>query len=178
MPLAYYPTYRVTAADPSLAAYWQHWLALPFWPCGPQWFLWQLLAFNVLAAGLQRFVPGLGRASCPAGRPRRRASGAVLSLSGRASPRWPTFRWRLPTRPWHGRTSGRFAFQPSRPLHYLVYFFAGMAVGAYGLDRGLLDAMGPGAALGGLARRGASPVSCSGPLPTSADFGGLAARRP
>jgi surface polysaccharide O-acyltransferase-like enzyme len=33
---------------------------------------------------------------------------------------------------------GPVAFQPSRPLHYFVYFLAGMAVGSYGLDRGLL----------------------------------------
>src|SRR5215472_4625703 len=30
MPIAYYPVYRVTAADPSWAAYWQHWAVLPF----------------------------------------------------------------------------------------------------------------------------------------------------
>ena len=42
MPVAYYPAYVVTAADPSVAAFWQHWSALPFWPCGPQWFLCQL----------------------------------------------------------------------------------------------------------------------------------------
>jgi len=33
---------------------------------------------------------------------------------------------------------GPIAFQPSRPLHYLAYFMAGVAIGAYGLDRGLL----------------------------------------
>jgi glucan biosynthesis protein C len=37
---------------------------------------------------------------------------------------------------------GPIAFQPSRPLHYLVYFLAGVAVGTYGLDRGLLDCDG------------------------------------
>src|SRR5262249_29460081 len=42
MPIAYYPVYRVTAADPSWLAYWRHWTALPFWPEGPLWFLWQL----------------------------------------------------------------------------------------------------------------------------------------
>src|SRR5262249_31936059 len=40
MPAAYYPVYRVTAVDPGLSAYWQHWLALPLWPSGPPWFLW------------------------------------------------------------------------------------------------------------------------------------------
>src|ERR1700761_1087725 len=58
MPLAYYPSYAAQASDPSVSAYWQHLTALPFWPCGPQWFLWQLLALNILAAGLNRFAPG------------------------------------------------------------------------------------------------------------------------
>jgi surface polysaccharide O-acyltransferase-like enzyme len=33
---------------------------------------------------------------------------------------------------------GPFAFQASRALHYLVYFFLGMGIGAYGLERGFL----------------------------------------
>ena len=57
-PLAYYAAYRTSAVDPGLDAYWQNWLALPFWPCGPQWFLGQLLAFNILAAATHRFIPG------------------------------------------------------------------------------------------------------------------------
>lgn len=57
-PLAYYAAYRITAVDPGPDAYLQHWLALPFWPSGPQWFLGQLLAFTILAAALHRFLPG------------------------------------------------------------------------------------------------------------------------
>ncbi len=49
--------------------------------------------------------------------------------------------------PWSWFQLGPVAFQSSRPLHYLIYFFAGIAVGAYGLDRGLL------ATDGALARR-------------------------
>jgi len=33
---------------------------------------------------------------------------------------------------------GPFVFQTSRPLHYAVYFTAGIVVGAYGIGRGLL----------------------------------------
>jgi glucans biosynthesis protein C len=50
MPAALYPTYLQTASDPGLAAYWRHWLALPFWPCGPVWFLWLLLVGDFGAA--------------------------------------------------------------------------------------------------------------------------------
>ena len=56
MPVALYPVYRVTAADPSLAAYAREYLALPFAPCGPLWFLWLLLAFTLAAAALHRFA--------------------------------------------------------------------------------------------------------------------------
>ena len=54
MPMTLYPTYRLTATDPTLAAYWREFLALPFWPSGPQWFLWQLLSLNIIAAELDR----------------------------------------------------------------------------------------------------------------------------
>ena len=50
IPIAIYPAYLATAADPSIAAYWRSLLALPFWPNGPLWFLWQLLALNFVAA--------------------------------------------------------------------------------------------------------------------------------
>ena len=40
--------------------------------------------------------------------------------------------------PWDWFHAGPFSFQLCRPLHYLVYFFAGAGVGAYGIERGLL----------------------------------------
>src|SRR5437764_131409 len=56
-PLAYFASYRATAADPSAAAFWQHWTALPMWPAGPAWFLWQLLVLSALAAALYALAP-------------------------------------------------------------------------------------------------------------------------
>ena len=44
--------------------------------------------------------------------------------------------------PFEWANIGPISFQLSRPLHYLVYFLAGVAVGTYGLDRGLLDCDG------------------------------------
>ena len=38
---------------------------------------------------------------------------------------------------------GPFAFQLSRPLHYALYFFAGVGLGAGGVEHGLLAADGP-----------------------------------
>src|SRR6516162_10577706 len=60
MPVTYYPVYRVTAVDPSWSAFWSHWMALPFWPSGPMWFLWLLLLFNVAAAALYWVAPCAG----------------------------------------------------------------------------------------------------------------------
>jgi hypothetical protein len=137
MPVTYYPTYGATAADPSVSAYWQHLTALPFWPCGPQWFLWQLLALNVLAAGLHRFAPGwterLGSLAASARAHPIRFFGALVSVSALAYAPLA-----LAYSPWEWTSYGPFSFQVSRALHYPVYFFAGCAVGAYGLDRGLL----------------------------------------
>jgi peptidoglycan/LPS O-acetylase OafA/YrhL len=145
MPLTYYPTYLLTAADPSIATYWQHWTALPFWACGPQWFLWQLLALNVMAAGLYRFAPGwtarVGRLAAERSDPVRFF---VLLVAASALAYVPLA---LAASPWQWTSYGPFSFQLSRPLHYLVYFIAGCAVGAHGIDRGLL------ACDGALARR-------------------------
>jgi len=142
MPLAYYPSYRVTAFDPSVSAYWRHWLALPFWPCGPQWFLWQLLALNILAAGLHQFAPGwqknLGQlASWARAHPIR---SFVVLMAASALAYVPLA---LAYSPWSWANVGPLSFQLSRPLHYLVYFFAGFVAGAYSLDRGLLVCDGP-----------------------------------
>jgi surface polysaccharide O-acyltransferase-like enzyme len=145
MPVAYYPAYRVTAADPSVAAYWQHWRSLPFWPTGPQWFLWQLVALNIVAAALYRFAPRsgdfLGRlASSAREHPIRYFIGLVAVSAVAYIPLALIFT------PWTWTHFGPFAFQLARPLHYSVYFFAGVGIGVHGLERGLL------APDGGLAR--------------------------
>ncbi|MGZ3359662.1 MAG: acyltransferase family protein [Xanthobacteraceae bacterium] len=140
-PLAYYPTYRATAVDPSLNAYWQHWLALPFWPNGPQWFLGQLLAFNVLAVAMHRFVPGwdqrLVRLVAFAGGNPIRFFVILVTISALAyvplALAYSPFAW---------TNFGPISFQLSRPLHYLVYFLAGLAVGTYGPERSVLASDG------------------------------------
>ncbi len=140
-PLAYYAAYRSTAVEPGLDAYLQHWLALPFWPCGPQWFLGELLAFNVVAAAMHQFVPGWDQrlvrlVASVFGNPVRFL---VVLVTISALAYLPLV---LVYSPFEWVNIGPIAFQPSRPLHYLVYFLAGAAVGTYGLDRGLLDCDG------------------------------------
>jgi hypothetical protein len=136
MPVAYYPVYLVTAADPGVAAFRQSYLALPFWPSGPQWFLWQLLVLNIAAAGVHRLAPGwealLARVGATGAHPSRFFAGLVTASALAYVPLAITFT------PWEWLQFGPFALQLSRPLHYTVYFFAGLAVGIYGIENALL----------------------------------------
>jgi peptidoglycan/LPS O-acetylase OafA/YrhL len=138
MPIAYYPVYRVTAADPGWLAYWRHWTALPFWPGGPLWFLWQLLLFDILAIVLflaaPRLMDRLGRFSASAGTTPRRYFVVLLAVSAAA---YLPLAFAFGVSDW--AEFGPFDWQPDRPLLYLVYFFAGVGVGAQGIDRGLLQ---------------------------------------
>ena len=137
IPVAVYPAYRLTAADPSLAAYWRSLLALPFWPNGPLWFLWQLLALNFIAAGLHfiapKAIPALGRWSAAADKTLARYFGVLLAVSALAY-----VPLAIAFSPWAWSGSGFFAVQFCRPLLYAVYFFAGIGIGAAGIERGLI----------------------------------------
>src|SRR5207248_3589164 len=137
MPVAFYPVYRAGAVDPSWSAFWSHWIALPFWPSGPMWFLWVLLLFNIAAAALFWLAPrageSLGRLAAKAGEHPGRAFIAFVAVSALAYlPLSAVFA------PWEWVQFGPFAVVPSFAPQYLIYFFAGLGVGAFGLDRGLL----------------------------------------
>jgi len=141
MPLTLYPTYLQATSEPGLAAYWLHWLALPFWPCGPMWFLWLLLVGDFMAAALHRFAPGLGSllirvSSVVEVRPARYLVGFVFVSVFAYVPLAIAFT------PAAWFQQGPFAFQISRPFHYALYFFAGVGLGAGGVERGLLAADG------------------------------------
>lgn len=141
IPVAFYPSYLVAAKDPSIAAYWHSWVALPYWSNGPLWFVWQLLALNVLAVGLNviapRALPALGRWSAATGKDPARYFGILLVASALAYvPLAVVFT------PWAWADTGYFGLQLCRPLQYAVYFFAGVGLGATGVERGLLAADG------------------------------------
>jgi fucose 4-O-acetylase-like acetyltransferase len=175
-PLAYYPAYLATGADPRPGAFLREWLKLGMWPAGPAWFLWVLLAFGGLAAAVFRLWPSwgtaLGRLS---GRLSSRpiawfgtliaASALVyLPMAARFTPEiWSHF--------------GPFWVQTSRLLHYALYFVAGAGLGACGLGNGLLAADGklarrwPAWALASLAAFGLAVVTVVAILQTLAKGG-------
>jgi hypothetical protein len=146
MPLAYYAVSLRYHPEVSLTAFWWNTVTIGPWPSGPAWFVWVLLALDVIAALVYRAAPGVVEAI---GR---------LSLAGFARP--GLYFWTLliasivvyvpavlyfDASRWF--SIGPIAIQASRILLYLLYFFAGIGVGAVPFGRGVL------AADGGLARR-------------------------
>jgi Acyltransferase family len=108
------------------------------WNSGPAWFVWVLLALDVIAAlvfyALSGWVEAIGKLS--------------LESFGRPA----LFFWALlivsvivyvPAVLYFGANRwfslGPLAIQASRILLYLLYFFAGCGIGAASLDRGLLS---------------------------------------
>lgn len=141
MPVTLYPTYRLTATDPTIAAFWREFMALPFWPSGPQWFLWQLLSLNIIAAVLYLLWPKALQASgtLASALSQHPVKFYLVLASASAIAYVPLA---LAFTPWEWFQIGPFGFQRARPLHYAVYFFAGVAIGTAGLERGLLSSNG------------------------------------
>ncbi len=135
-PIAYYPSYLLTTGAHSVPDYIHEWLSFGDWPTGPAWFIWLLLAFDLCVAAVYALMPNFGDAIG------RLASNArlhpvrfflllVAASTAVFIPMLAIFGM--------GWTSiGPFQFQTARLFHYAVYFLAGIGVGAYGIDRGLL----------------------------------------
>jgi peptidoglycan/LPS O-acetylase OafA/YrhL len=141
MPLTYYAVFRLTAVDPSFTAFIHTWLSLPFWPSGPMWFLWFLLALDVAALAIFRL--------------RRDRVSPLLQWAGFVRRTPMTFFIALVAvslvlylplarifTPWDWRELGPFSLQPLLAPQYALYFFAGVLVGSADLDKGLLRAGG------------------------------------
>ena len=141
IPIAVYPAYLAVGGDPSLSVYLQHYVALPFLPNGQLWFLWQLLALNFVVVGLNWIAPdavrALGRWSAAAGQRPHIYFSALIALSAIAY-----VPLALAFTPWAWSNSGLLSVQWCRPLLYGVYFFAGVGIGAAGIDVGLVAADG------------------------------------
>jgi hypothetical protein len=146
MPIAYYASYRLTGARLDFFDFWLENFRQGIWFDGPGWFIWFLLLLDLLAIPVFYFVPGsieaINRLSLKSfQRPALFASALGVAAIVAYAPmlfevgavRW--FNW------------GPLQVQLSRVVLYGVFFFAGMGIGAYGIDQGLL------ARTGALARR-------------------------
>lgn len=135
-PLAYYPAYLQYGGEPGLTPYVRAWISLPGWPTGPAWFLWVLLAFSALAALSFRLAPRWGEAVGavlgPLGEKPWRFFALLVAASALAYMPLATL-----VNPMTWFELGPFTAQTARLLHYALYFVFGIALGAYGVDRGL-----------------------------------------
>jgi peptidoglycan/LPS O-acetylase OafA/YrhL len=143
MPIAYYPTFLryhlPGTTDFNFLHFWWHTLTIGPWPSGPAWFLWVLLALDVMAAAVwlvaPRIVQTLGQLVFST-RHRPMAVFVVFLIVSTAA--------YMPMHLGFGDTDwlelGRFPLpiQTSRILLYATYFLAGVGVGAISLRSGLL----------------------------------------
>jgi hypothetical protein len=114
-------------------AFFRHFLALSFWPSCPPWFFCVLLVLNIAAAAVFVFARGWGDAL---GRWSAHPGPYLVGLIAASALGYVPLA--LAFTPWRWAAFGPFAIELSRPLHYVVYFFAGIGIGAGGVERGLL----------------------------------------
>jgi hypothetical protein len=136
-PIAYYPSYLLTTGPHSIGGYIHDWLSFGDWPTGPAWFIWLLLAFDLGVAAWSAIAPNFGEtlgrlASNAREHPARFFLVLVTISTAVFIPMLAIFG----AMDW--TSVGPFQFQTARLFHYAVYFLAGIGVGAYGIERGLL----------------------------------------
>src|SRR5215469_6379957 len=139
-PLAYYPSYLLTGAH-GVGGYVHDWFSFGDWPTGPAWFIWLLLAFDLCAGALHTLAPNFGdilgrRAANAREHPTRLFLLLVAASLAAFIPMTAIFG------PAKWTSVGPFQFQTARLFHYAVYFFAGIGVGAYDIESGLLASDG------------------------------------
>jgi peptidoglycan/LPS O-acetylase OafA/YrhL len=171
MPLAYYPVYRVTAVNPSWAQYFAHLFALPFAPTGPLWFLSFAFALNIVCAAVYWLAPRTGgmlaRLSAKAADHPLGFCLVLAAVSGLAYVPVASV-----TTPWQWIAFGPIAFQSGFASQYIIYFFAGVMIGAVPLDRCVLRSDGPLARRWGHWLAGALAAFVLWIVPTALNFKG------
>ncbi|WP_438481732.1 acyltransferase family protein [Oleiharenicola lentus] len=133
-PLAYWPAYLQRAEATGNPGFWNAWTSLGIWPAGPAWFLWVLLAFSGVAAGLQAWLPPASNALARFGTWARthpvKTSAVFCAL---VVPVY--FATTRVVSPFVWATWGPFTVQTSRLPLYAIYFFVGCALGSGGMEK-------------------------------------------
>jgi peptidoglycan/LPS O-acetylase OafA/YrhL len=137
-PFTYYTSYLQTRSNTNLLSFWQQWMSLGDWPTGPAWFLWLLLAFDIVVITLSVLMRGRSDFldKIPSAVVRRPATlfwllvvVSAVSYIPMTTIYDPNFSW------WHW---GPFSFQTTRVFLYLVYFLVGVILSTYGTQRTFL----------------------------------------
>lgn len=141
IPLAYYAIALRQEPELTFAAFWWKTVTSGPWPSGPVWFVWVLLAFDLIASLLYRvsahLVDPVNRVSLR-GFEQPAAFWLLLAVVSLVA--------YVPALVYYGVNEwfefGPFSVQASRVLLYFAYFFIGASVGAANLDHGILGAEG------------------------------------
>ena len=124
-PLAFYPSWLMSGQTTGLP-FWQRYYGMDGWSPGPAWFLWLLLAFNVLVALAYALAPTWLRRWSWQPRSPARLMAVCLMASWIASGTMALF-----AGPGHWFTLiGPLSAQTSRLLLYAAWFLMGVALGA------------------------------------------------
>ena len=155
MPLAYYASWNLTGHSVGFLAYWKQYLTIDGRPCGPLWFIWLLLLFDLLAAvGYRCFGPTIAQSERSPTKSRGPVYMAVAMFTLCAAVYLPALA-AYGFGAWRAFVTGPFYFQTSRLALYFAWFVFGIFIGRSGIRRGLL------ARDGALARRWPTWVAVS-----------------
>jgi len=147
MPIAYYPTFLryhlPGTTDFNFFHFWWHTLTIGPWPSGPAWFLWVLLALDIVASALWLFAPRLLKAF----------GLLIFSLRDRPQTAFAAFlavsvviyvpmRLIFGDASWLEPGGYPLPIQTSRILLYAGYFLVGVGIGVVGLRAGILGEEG------------------------------------
>ena len=124
-PLAYVPSWLQTGGGWHPIAFARQWIALDNTPAGPAWFLWVLLAFDLVVAGVHALAAGRGAGRSWA--PKHMVAGFALLVAASFAAYIPMV-GAFGELAWDG--VGPLVVQTSRIFHYAVYFGFGVLAGA------------------------------------------------
>jgi surface polysaccharide O-acyltransferase-like enzyme len=147
IPIAYYASFLryhlPGTTDFNFFHYWWHMLTIGPWPSGQSWFLWVLLAFDLIAVAIWSLAPqilaGFGR-SIFALRQRPIAAFAVFSILSVVT--YLPMHLAFGDGAWFEPGHYPFPIQTSRILLYPAYFLTGVGIGIVSLRTGLLAEQG------------------------------------
>ena len=147
IPIAYYASFLryhlPGTTDFSFFHFWWHTITIGPWPSGPSWFLWVLLAFDIIAAAIWLVAPRL----------LRRFGLLIFTLRDRPMTAFVAFlvvsvvsylpmHLAVGDGAWFEPGHYPFPIQTSRILLYPAYFFTGVGIGVVSLKAGILDENG------------------------------------
>jgi peptidoglycan/LPS O-acetylase OafA/YrhL len=143
MPIAYYPTFLryhlPDTTDFNFLHFWWRTLTVGPWPSGPAWFLWVLLAFDAIVAGIwlvaRRAIEALGK---PLYALRYRPGFAFAAFSVFSVAVYLPLRLIYGDAAWLEPGHFPLPIQTSRILLYSGYFLVGVGIGATDLRAGPL----------------------------------------